>query len=105
MNYGANTAFGFSGSGSGGGGGSSASQFMWVVGGPANFSGAPGAGATVFNNAALAGKKVRVTRGGLTQMGLNPLTGNTYYTKNLADSFLTFSAALGAQEEITVETL
>jgi len=77
---------------------------MWVVNGPSNFAGAPGIGATTLNDPALLGKKVRVSRGGSWQMGLNPLTGNTFYTKVLGNTFLTFSSPLVDQEEIIVES-
>jgi len=105
MNFGVDATFGFSAAGSGGGGGGSTTQFMWVVGGPSNFGGAPAAGATTLVNAALVGVKVRMSRNGLWQMGLNPLTGNTYYTKILANDFVTFSAALANGEELIVETI
>lgn len=105
MNVGSESAFGFSGgTGGGGGGGGATTQFMWVVNGPSNFAGPPVSGDTVFTNAAMAGKKVRVSRGGAWQLGLNPETGNTYYTKTEADDFLTFSSALVDQEEIIVES-
>ena len=104
MNFGNETPFGFGSAGGGGGSGPGplSNQFMWVVGGPSNFAGPPVAGDTVFTNAALAGRRVIVSRGGLNQLGLNPATGNTYYIKNTADDFLTFSSALVDQEEIIV---
>jgi hypothetical protein len=80
---------------------------MWVVGGAANFVSPvpPGNGATTLTTALLAGFLVRVSRGGQWQLGINPLSGNTYYTKNLADNFVTFSQALSTGEEIIVETI
>ncbi len=106
MDFGVESSFGFGG-GSGGGSTPTVStiQFMWVVNGPSNFGSPPVAGDTVFTNAGLANVAVRVSRGGLCQLGINPLTANTYYTKVKADGFLTFSTALLADEEIIVETI
>jgi hypothetical protein len=85
-------------------------QFMFVVGGPNNFAsivGAPAvpvAGATDMVTALLATFAVRMSRNGLWQMGLNPLDGNTFYTKVLASNVITFPA-LGNGEEIIIETI
>lgn len=73
----------------------------WVVG----QGGFPGPGATVYTNASLtnvAVSRVYVFRNGIPQFNSNPPDGDTYFTKNLADGFLTFSVALGAGEKILV---
>lgn len=83
-------------------------QFMWVVGGPANFSTPtpPIAGSTTFVSSLIAGVAVRVSRSGLWQMGLNPANGNSYYIKtNNASNTITFTPALGSGEEIIIETI
>lgn len=83
-------------------------QFMWVVGGPANFSTPtpPVAGATTFVTSLIAGFNVRVSRGGLWQLGLNPGTGNSYYIKTSQGSnTITFTPALSNQEEMIIETI
>lgn len=86
-------------------------QFYWVVGGTNNFSTLPGppvppiAGASTLVSSLLAGYAVRVSRNTAYQMGINPANGNTYFTKNVADSFVTFSPALAAGEEMIVETI
>ena len=106
MDFGVESSFGFGGSGGGGSGPTTSTiQFMWVVGGASNFASPPIAGDTVFTNANLANVMVRVSRGGLWQLGLNPTTGNSYYVKILPDNFLTFTPALQNQEEIIVETI
>lgn len=85
-------------------------QFMFVVGGPNNFgsiAGAPavpGVGAGSMTTSLIAGFAVRMSRNGLWQMGLNPLDGNTYYTKAIASNTINFPA-LGAGEEIIIETV
>lgn len=105
MNFGSETSFGFGNSGSGGGGGGGATtQFMWAVGGNSNFAAPPVAGDTTLTDPALAGKKVRVSRGGFWQLQVDPANGNTWCTKNLADNFVTFSSALANGEEMIVES-
>lgn len=74
----------------------------WLVA-PSN--GFPGPGATVYTDNRLANvpaSRVFVFRNGFPQFNANPTDGDTYYTKNTADNFLTFSAALGAGEKIIV---
>lgn len=73
----------------------------WLVGAV----GFPGAGATTYTNASLANvplARVYVFRNGIPQFSSNPGDGDTYYTKNLADNFLTFSSALGLGEKIII---
>lgn len=106
MDFGVESSFGFGGAGGGGSGPTTSTiQFMWVVGGVSNFASPPVAGDTVFTNSNLTNVNVRVSRGGLWQLGLNPTTGNSYYTKVKANGFLTFTPALVAFEEIIVETI
>jgi hypothetical protein len=106
MDFGVESSFGFGGAAGGGSGPSTPTiQFMWVVGGPSNFGSPPVAGDTVFTNSNLTNVKVRVSRGGLWQLGLNPMSGNSYYIKVTANSFLTFTPALVKDEEIIVETI
>lgn len=96
---------------SGSGPASTTLQYMWVVGGANNFATLPGsptppiAGATTLVDSGLTGFTVRVYRGGLRQLGVNPASGNTYYTKTTGSNTLTFSQALTAGEEIIVETI
>jgi hypothetical protein len=73
----------------------------WVVGDV----GFPGVGATTFTNANLLNvpiARVYVFRNGLPQFSANPGDGDTYYTKNTADTFLTFSSALALAEKLIV---
>jgi hypothetical protein len=85
-------------------------QFMFVVGGPNNFASIPGApavpvaGDTSMTTGLIAGVLVRMSRGGFWQMGLNPLDGNTFYTKAKASNTINFDA-LGDGEEIIIETI
>lgn len=86
-------------------------QYMWVVGGANNFSTLPGsptppiAGATTLVDVSLTGFNVRVVRGGLPLLGINPGDGTIFYTKVKASNTLTFSSALVAGESIIVETI
>ena len=111
MNFGVNSAFGFGSSGGGGGGSSSVTQFYWVVGGNNNFAtipGAPsppGAGDTTLTTNILTGKKVRVSRGSLWQMGIDPGNGNSFFIKIQASNTCTFTPALLNDEEIILETI
>lgn len=73
----------------------------WLVGA----IGFPGPGATTFTNANLVNvpvSRVYVFRNGIPQFASNPGDGDTYYTKNTLDNFLTFSSALSAAEKIIV---
>lgn len=85
-------------------------QFMFVVGGPNNFASIPGApavpvaGAVSMTTALLTGFAVRMFRNGLAQMGINPLDGNTFYTKVQASNSISFNA-LGNGEEVIIETI
>lgn len=85
-------------------------QFMFVVGGPNNFGTIPGApavpvaGDTSMTSGILTGFAVRVSRNGTWQLGFNPLDGNTFFTKVLAASIISFPA-LGSGEEIIIETI
>ncbi len=73
----------------------------WVVGA----GGFPGVGATVYTDARLANipaVQVYVFRNGLPQWSSNQGNGDTYFTKNLADGFLTLSSPLGLGEGIII---
>lgn len=73
----------------------------WTVGA----SGFPGAGATTYTDARLVNvpvTQVYVFRNGLPQFNANQGAGDTYFTKVLANNFLTFSAPLSALETIIV---
>lgn len=73
----------------------------WVVG----QGGFPGNGATVYTDARLANipvAQVYVFRNGIPQFNSNPPDGDTYFTKNLADNFLTFSVAINTLEKIII---
>ena len=73
----------------------------WLVGDV----GFPGPGSTTFTNANLTNVpvgRVYVFRNGLPQFSSNPGDGDTYYSKNTADNFLTFSLALASSEKIIV---
>jgi len=73
----------------------------WVVG----EVGYPGEGATTYTNSSMANvpvSRIYVFRNGFPQFASNPPDGDTYYTKNLADNFLTFSASLGLNEKIII---
>jgi hypothetical protein len=87
------------------GGGGLSIQYMWVVGGAANFSSPspPGNGATTFTSTSLIGKIPVISRNGSIQMGINPANGNTYYTFNSTTGTVTFSAAIVTGEEITIQ--
>jgi len=79
----------------------SAITVEWVVGDV----GFPGAGATTYTNANFVNvpvARIYVFRNGLPQFFANPGDGDTYYSKNLADNFITFSNALVAVEKIIV---
>ena len=101
--------------GAGGGGGpvitGTTIQFQFVVGGPNNFASIPGApavpvaGDVSMTTPLLAGVPVRMSRNGLWQLGFNPLDGNTYYTKALPADVIDFFGAIGAGEEIIIETI
>jgi hypothetical protein len=80
-------------------------QYMWVVGGPANFSSPtpPVNGATTFTSSTLIGKIPIVSRGSFIQMGINPQDGNSYYTFNSTTGTITFSTALTTGEEMTIQ--
>lgn len=74
----------------------------WLVA-PAN--GFPGPGTTVYTDNRMVNipaSRIYVFRNGFPQFSANPTDGDTYYTKNTADNFLIFSAALGAGEKIIV---
>jgi len=74
----------------------------WLVA-PAN--GFPGPGATIYTDNRMtdvAASRIYVFRNGFPQFNANPTDGDTYYTKNTADNFLTFSSPLGAGEKIIV---
>ncbi len=103
------------GSASGGGGNTppvtgSALNYGWVVGGASNFGDIPGspsppvAGA-VLTDAGLAGQQVLVFRGGTAQSSYAPGNGNSYFTKVLASSTVTFFPPTADDEEIIVETI
>lgn len=73
----------------------------WLVGA----GGFPGPGATVYTDARMVGMAVAqiyVFRNGIPQFNSNPGDGDTYFTKNTPDNFLTFSAALAASEKIII---
>lgn len=73
----------------------------WLVGA----GGFPGPGATVYTDNRMVGipvARVYVFRNGIPQFSGNPGDGDTYYTKNTPDNFLTFSAALAASEKIII---
>lgn len=85
-------------------------QFMFVVGGPNNFSTIPGApavpvaGDTSMTTGLLTGVAVRMSRNGFWQMAFDPLDGNTFYTKAKPANIISFNA-LGDGEEIIIETI
>lgn len=62
-------------------------------------------GSTVVSCNAFAGSRVFITRGMLPLPGINPGGGVSYYTKNLADNFITFSDQLLTDEFIYIETI
>ncbi len=62
-------------------------------------------GSTVVTCAAFAGVRVVVERGHIQIGSINPLDGSAYYTKNLADDFITFSSGLVNGEFIYIETI
>lgn len=73
----------------------------WVVG----QGGFPGNGATTYTNANFVNVpvgRIYVFRNGLPQFSSNPGDGDTYYSKNIADNFITFSSALATSEKIIV---
>lgn len=73
----------------------------WLVGA----IGFPGPGATTYTNSNFVNvpvARVYVFRNGFPQFSSNPGDGDTYYTKNLADNFITFSAALGAGDKMLI---
>jgi hypothetical protein len=86
-------------------------QFMFVVGGPNNFASIVGAPAVPVSGAGdmvtglLSTFAVRMSRNGAWQMGLNPLDGNSYYTKVQSSNTIAFFPALAPGEEIIIETI
>lgn len=73
----------------------------WLVGS----GGFPGPGATTYTNANFVNvpvSRVYVFRNAFAQFNSNPGDGDTYYTKNLADNFITFSSPLDAGDKIIV---
>ena len=74
----------------------------WLVA-PAN--GFPGPGSTVYTDNRMTNvpaSRIYIFRNGFPQFNANPSDGDTYFTKNTADNFLTFSSPLGAGEKIIV---
>lgn len=76
----------------------------WLVGA----GGFPGPGAMTYVDARLVNipvTQIDVFRNGLPQLSANQGDGDTYITKNTADNFITFSAALSASEKIIIQIL
>lgn len=73
----------------------------WLVGA----GGFPGPGATTYVDTRMVNipvAQIYVFRNGIPQFNGNPGDGDTYYTKNTVDNFLTFSAPLAASEKIII---
>jgi hypothetical protein len=62
-------------------------------------------GSSVISCAAFAGVRVTVERGGTTIPGFDPGNGSAYYTKNLADNFITLNAPLVDGEYLYIQTI
>lgn len=62
-------------------------------------------GSIVITCTDFAGVRVIVERGHIPIGGIDPLDGSAYYTKNLADDFITLSAALVNGEFIYIQTI
>lgn len=89
-----------------GGGGYTSIQYMWTVGGTANFSTPtpPINGATTFISSTLVGHNVRVFFNGSYILGTN--TGAIlHYTKTLGSNTITFSSAITTGDQISIETI
>lgn len=74
----------------------------WLVA-PSNGFPGPGAITYVDNRMTnIPSSRIYVFRNGIPQFSANPTDGDTYYTKNTADNFLTFSSALSTGEKLIV---
>lgn len=62
-------------------------------------------GSTVVSCSDFDGVRVMIFRGTLPLPGINPGGGGSYFTKNLADTFITFSDPLVTNEFVYIETI
>lgn len=62
-------------------------------------------GSTIINCFAFANVRLFVERGSVQIPGINPGDGSMYYTKNLADTFITLNTPLTSGELIYIETI
>lgn len=60
-------------------------------------------GSLIISCAAFAGKRIYMERGSIFVPGIDPGDGSVFYTKNIADSFITCSQALAHGELIYIE--